>query len=37
MAEIPKSSDTREEMRSFARDEFERYKNVNDIVSADMS
>lgn len=32
-AEIPKSSDTREEMRSFARDEFERYKHVHDIVS----
>lgn len=32
--EIPRTSDTREEMRSFARDEFERYKHVNDIVSS---
>ncbi|KAF2159284.1 hypothetical protein M409DRAFT_30291 [Zasmidium cellare ATCC 36951] len=28
---IPKSSDTRGEMRDFARHEFERYKHVNDI------
>lgn len=34
LIEIPPSS-TRDEMREFARAEFERYRNVHDLVSID--
>lgn len=30
---IPKSSNTRAEMKGYARDEFERYKHVEDIMA----